>query len=145
MKRALASISILALAIGLTACASRPKQAANRVCVHAEGLQKIEEDYLQKKTELWLAESGFTPSSTACDVTVKYVRFGSLQGGEIISIFGKSGYWSMEGIANITYKGQTALEDKPINLRGYSTKQDLLDGLADELSGLVYKRFQPKK
>jgi hypothetical protein len=146
MKRVLTALSFIALAAALTACAARgPKPTADRICIQVEGLQQFETDYLQKKTSAWLSESGFTPSSTACEVTVKYVRFGDLQGGETISIFGKSGYWSLEGVANVTHNSQSVLEDKPINLRGYSAKQDLLDGLADELVGLASKRFQPKK
>ncbi len=144
MKRSIEIIIILALAAGLAACAARaPKQVASQICIKVERMERFEEEYLQKRIDLKLREEGFVPASTGCEVSVNFVKFGQFQGeGNPFAIAAKSGYWSMEGVANVSHNGRLVIEDKAINRRAYPTKQELLNDLADDLVDLVESRFQ---
>jgi hypothetical protein len=127
------SVAIAAF-ISLQGCATKePKPIAKYICVEAKQPNPQAEAYLQKKLGQYLGEYGFTLSTEKCDLNIKYEQFGAFQGESVANAIVKvsrNGYWSQEGIFNVTHNGKLISEDNQVNLRGYSTNQDLLEALA---------------
>lgn len=129
-------IALLVSVGALTGCATKPddRPVARRVCVTLAQETEDEAAYLTKKVASALKEYGFELAPDRCDVSVRYSRFGAFQ-GEAVRIqpfwISRSGYWSQEGmVTTIAADGKVLDEDRTVDLRGYSTKQALLDALA---------------
>ena len=120
------SIAICSLAILLASCANLPKQPIRSVCVEIVGLPPHEIAFMIKRTAAYLSDYGIIQVSSGCDVSIRYQAFGDFQ-AEIIARIGKKGYWSQEGNVTISHLGKTIIEDEQIILRGYDSRQDILD------------------
>lgn len=137
------------LFILLAGCASRPTgPVVRQVCLQQSVGNPEESAFLARREAEYLQEYGFVLSESGCEVTAKFTVFGSFQGeviaGGIMGAFqaGRSGYWSIEGILAVTHAGVPVVEDQPIALRGYRSKQDLYAALAWEIVEPITKRFR---
>lgn len=141
-----AAFSLAALLAGGCATTSVPLPPAQSVCVDVPQSTPQEVDYVRRKATQFLRDYGFPVVETGCDVVVTYAPFGSFQ-GETVSHGGfwvsRSGYWSQEGIVAVKQGNRTMLEDHQVNLRGYSSKQYLLDDLAWQAVKPVTWLFSP--
>lgn len=138
----------LTAAAGLCACAARQElPVARTVCVLVPQETEQEVAYVRKKVAANLQDWGYALVDDGCDVTVKYQRFGAFQGESIGRGFWgttRDGYWSQEGILSVTANnGKTLIEDYSVALRGYSTKQLLLDDLGYRLANAVTWYYRP--
>jgi hypothetical protein len=122
-------------------CATRPRVAIQSVCVEFKDMPEHEVAYMRKRTASYLGEYGLSQAASGCDVNVKFQPFGTFQ-GEIAGGIVKAGYWSEEGTVTITHNGQTVLEDEPIALRGYDSRQSVLDATAWQAVKPVTKKFR---
>lgn len=122
------SIAICSLVILLASCANLPKQPIRSVCVEVAGLPPHEIAFMIKRTAAYLSDYGIIQVSSGCDVSIRYQAFGDFQ-AEIIGIV-KEGYWSQEGNVTISHLGKAIIEDEQIILRGYDSRQDILDETA---------------
>lgn len=138
------SIAICSLAILLASCATLPKQPIRSVCVEVAGLPPHEIAYMLKRTAGYLSDYGITQVSSGCDVSIRYQAFGNFQ-AEIVARFGKSGYWSQEGNVTISHLGKAIIEDKPIILRGYDNRQDILAATAWQMVKPVARAFRSEQ
>ena len=145
-KSLAASLAILALAGGLTSCATRPDlPIAKTICLDAQQETPTEVAYVRRKAAEFIGERGFQIVDKDCEVSVQYDRFGAFQGETATSrVFwiSRNGYWSQEGIVTVTAGGKTLEQDMQVALRGYSTKQDLLNDLAWQIIRPVTWHFQ---
>jgi len=133
--------SILITVVGISACASIDKPIVRSVCLQMANVQAHEQEYVLKRTAIYLREYGFTQTTEQCDVSVKYQAFGGFQ-GEISAGIIQKGYWSEEGTVNVMYRSAAIFEDEPIVLRGYTTRQELLDSMAWGIVKPVTKGFR---
>jgi hypothetical protein len=142
MKGSIQLVIIVCAVLFSAACATGPKQIVRSVCVEIAGLPQHEVEFMLKRTQVFLTEFNLVQSSSGeCDVTTKYQPFGNFQAEEIAFI-GKSGYWSQEGSVTVTRDGRPVVEDYPINLRGYDSRQALLDAVAWQVVKPVSKAFK---
>jgi hypothetical protein len=99
--------------------------------------------YFNKIAASKLSEYGFALATEGCEVTVQYTHLAAFQGEEVrygpLGTTARSGYWSEEGIARVSHDGQV------VNLRGYSSRLHVLEGLASVLVKSVVRRFRPSK
>ena len=140
---ALAASVTLGIAAG---CANRPDlPIAKTICMEAPQGTPQEADYVRRKATEYSREHGFRIVDSECDVAVKYTPFGAFQGESAVHHgfwISRSGYWSQEGIVSLHQGTKPILQDYPVNLRGYSSKQELLDALAWQVVGPVTWHFQ---
>ena len=139
-------VSIVATGLLLSGCATAPKSVANLVCIQVNRMQPHEEGYLRRKVSQYLVQYGFSLATENCGATIRYEPFGAFQGESITrnGVFTiKEGYWSHEGLATYSHRGTPVGDELQVNLRGYSTNLELLDGLAWTLVKPVTKMFQP--
>jgi hypothetical protein len=126
----------------VASCVTGPKPVIYSVCVEIAGLPQHEVDFMLKRTQSYLAEYGLMQSSSGeCDVKTKYQPFGNFQ-AEAIGGIVKSGYWSQEGNVTVTRDGRPIVEDDQVILRGYDSRQDLLDAVAWQTVKPVTKAFK---
>jgi hypothetical protein len=139
---------VLAISLlGPTGCAVNPRgPEVESICIDVPQETSQEVAYVRRRVAEFFQESGFSLSEGECDVLVEYAVFGAFQ-GELFERRGfwsfSSGYWSQEGIVAVTYQDKKLIEDRPVELRGYARKQDLLDDLAWEVVEPVTKTFKP--
>jgi hypothetical protein len=132
----------------LPGCAtkSEPLPVARSVCIDVPQSTPQEVDYVRRKATGFLKDYGFPVVESGCDVAVQYAPFGSFQ-AEAVTNHGfwvsRSGYWSQEGIVSVKRGEKAVLEDHQVNLRGYSSKQYLLDDLAWQAVKPVTWLFSP--
>lgn len=143
----LRALGPLALAAALTACATPlPLPVAQRICVDIPQETPHEVAYAMRKAAQYLAERDFTLAVDACDARISYLAFGHFQADTITARpfwLSRSGYWSQEGMLTVEHQGMKVLEDYPVDLRGYATKQLLLDDLAWAVVRPATWLFQP--
>jgi hypothetical protein len=105
--------------------------------------------YFNKIAASKLSEYGFALATEGCEVTVQYTHLAAFQGEEVrygpLGTTARSGYWSEEGIARVSHDGQVVVEGEEVNLRGYSSRLHVLEGLASVLVKSVVRRFRPSK
>lgn len=137
--------AVLALLFGC-ATKSEPLPVARSVCIEVPQGTPQEVDYVRRKATGFLKDYGFPVVEFGCEVAVKYAPFGSFQ-AEAVTNHGfwvsRSGYWSQEGIVSVKRGDKAVLEDHQVNLRGYSSKQYLLDDLAWQAVRPVTWLFSP--
>lgn len=145
------TLTLLAVCAALAGCATNQNiTVAKTVCIDAKLETDQETAYLRRKVAEQLDRYGFVlvDHGVACDVKVKYERFGGFQAETIrtgIFRIQRDGYWSQEGILSATHEGKTYVTDESINLRGYTSKQALLDDLGWKLVAPVTGWFVPVK
>lgn len=146
MHRFLVAV-IFAAPVALAGCASKPDgPLVHNVCIEVAQETPQEIAYVRRKAFEYLKQYGFNLAETECEVSVKYERFGNFQAETVVTGFlwkSSSGYWSQEGILAVNYKGRMLVEDQSMNLRGYSSKQDLLNDLAWAVVKPVTRMFRP--
>jgi hypothetical protein len=144
--RACAALAAPVILAAVTGCANRPDlPIAKTICMEAPQGSPQEAEYVRRKAAEYSREHGFRIVDSACDVAVKYTPFGAFQGESAVHHgfwISRSGYWSQEGIVSLNQGTKTILQDYPVNLRGYSSKQELLDALAWQVVGPVTWHFQ---
>ena len=132
----------------LASCASNTGPVVRSVCVQASIEPSEALAFFNKIATSKFREYGFVLTSDGCEVAVKYTRLGGFQGEEVqygpLGLRRGSGYWSEEGILSVSHKGQVVVEGEEVNLRGYSSKLHLLEGLASVLVKSVVRRFRPR-
>ena len=142
---ATAASLLLAAVLVLPGCASTANRPfAKSVCVNARQQEAAEEAYLHKHVARYLRDYGFVYATESCDIVIEYIVFGALQSEEITKFpfwTSRNGYWIQEGISRISYRGVVVLDENQILERGYSAKQDLLEGLAWALVKPVIKGY----
>ena len=135
-----------ALATALSACSTPgPKEKIGTMCFSIKGMPEQEEGFLIRRAAEALSKSGFAYATTGCDGTLVYERFATTQGAEVSTskyVSTVSRTWNEEGIASLVRAGKPIYQDRPIDLQGYSTKQELLDDLAKSLVRQLAKRFE---
>jgi hypothetical protein len=152
MRTTLTFAMILVVSQSLLGCAARREAArarlptAETVCVVIQGISDPGAPFLRRKAASYLAEEGFRLVEAGCDVTVTYTSFNHGQ-WELIerSLFGtkSSNAWRAEGVVAL-HRGTTLIvEDKRVDLRDYSTMQDLLDKLASKIVEVVPMHYRP--
>ena len=145
----LKAVGPMALALALAGCASPTGPTVQRVCIQQSVGSPDENAFVARKAAEYLRQYGFSIAESSCEVTAKFSVFGGFQGEVvargIIGAFqaGRSGYWSIEGILTVSRDGLSVLEDEPIDLRGYASKQELYAGLAWEIVKPITKKFRP--
>lgn len=154
MRTLLASIVMLMLmacqSIHNMAHPSKPEARSVSVTVNGADLPKHEMDYLNKTIRTYISEYGFIPVAENPDVEIVYRAWGDFRGGNTTrtGFWGQQvgvSYWCHEGVFTIKHKGVVFQEDSQVNLQGYTTKQDLLNGLAWELVKPVTQHFKPQR
>ena len=141
---AMSGLIVATLALALASCATKPKQVVNGVCVDVSNLPAYETAFMLKRSAAYLHEYGLSQVAAGCDVTVKYQAFGEFQ-AEVVSGFAgmyKKGYWSQEGNVTINHRGSVVLDDEPILLRGYDSRQEVLNETAWQMVKPVTKAFR---
>ena len=135
------------LAAAVAGCTTAPPlPPAQTVCLEVAQESPTEVDYVKRKAREFMKDQGFQLVEQQCDVAVKYDRFGAFQGETVTAHpfwISRNGYWSQEGIVHVKQGQQFVLQDYPVNLRGYSTKQSLLDDLAWQAVRPVTWLFRP--
>ena len=145
----LKAVGPMALALALAGCASPTGPTVQRVCIQQSVGSPDENAFVARKAAEYLRQYGFSLAESSCEVTAKFSVFGGFQGEMIargiIGAFqaGRSGYWSIEGVLTVSRDGLSVLEDEPIELRGYASKQELYAGLAWEIVKPITKKFRP--
>ena len=94
-----------------------------------------------KRTAAYLSDYEIIQVSSGCDVSIRYQAFGDFQ-AELIARGGGEGYWSQEGNVTISHLGKAIIEDAQINLRGYDSRQDVLNETAWEIVEPVTEAFR---
>jgi hypothetical protein len=151
MKQQVPGLLVLASCAALAGCATDPNTpVAKTVCIDAKLETDQETAYLRRKVTEQLAGYGFVlvDEGATCEVQVKYERFGGFQAETIrtgIFRIQRDGYWSQEGILSATHQGKSYVADESVNLRGYTSKQALLDDLGWKLVRPVTGWFVPVK
>lgn len=140
---------VLIGALTLDGCAARREAArallptADTVCIALVGVNDPGASFVMRKAALHLREVGFRMADSACDVTATFTDFNHGE-WEILttSLFGarSRNAWRTEGVVALRRGSTTVAEDEPIDLRDYSTMQELLDELA---SSIVEKVTSP--
>ena len=136
----------------LVGCAARREAAkaklptADTVCIVIHGVGDPGAPFVRRKAALYLAGEGFRVVETGCDVTVTYTNFNQGQ-WELLakSLFGtkSSNAWRAEGVVALHRGTAPVVEDKSVDLRDYSTMQDLLNELASGIAEVVPEHFRP--
>jgi hypothetical protein len=149
--RTFVGVALLTAAFALSGCANHPDlPIAQTICVEVAQETPTEVAYVKRKAAEYIGpyyDYGFRVVESGCEVQVKYDQFGGYQGetaqhrGFWIS---RNGYWSQEGIVTVTAGGKVLEQDRAIALRGYGTKQELLDALAWQIVRPVTWHFQTK-
>ena len=93
-----------------------------------------------RRTTSYLKEYGLSQVSSGCDVSIRYQAFGGFQ-AELVGGLVKKGYWSQEGSVTISHLGKSIIQDEPIVLRGYDSRQEILDATAWQVVKPVTKAF----
>jgi hypothetical protein len=142
-------VASLILAIAVAACASRQdRPVAQNICINAPQQNEAEAKFIKRRINAYLQEYNFTPASDHCDVTLDYQPMGAFQGESIqtgLFFTSRNGYWSQEGMYTLKMSASELKRDEPVNLRGYATKQDLLDNLAWILVEPITRWFRAPK
>ena len=151
MRTILIYALILTISQSLLGCAARREAArarlpsADSVCIVLHGMSDPGAPFVKRKAALYLAEEGFRLVETGCDVTLTYTNFNQGQ-WELLtqSLIGtkSSNAWRAEGVVALHQGAAAIVEDKRVDLRDYSTMQDLLDDLASEIVGVLPKHFR---
>lgn len=153
ISRRLSVVAIATLAIFLTGCAAHRAQAraklplASSVCLQVDGVSDQVKGLLNRKTGSILAEQGFQVVSANCDLTLAFSALDERQ-WEIMeqALFTRksSSAYRVEGLASVKDKAGAAIsEDQPVDLRDYSSKVELIEALAWELSTYITYNFRP--
>lgn len=141
---------VTAITIGaLAGCANQPDlPIAQTICVDIPQETPAEVAYVKRKAAEYAGPYygyGFRVVDSGCQVQVKYDRFGGFQGESAVHHgfwISRNGYWSQEGIVTVTAGGRVLEQDRAIALRGYGSKQELLDALAWQVVRPVTWHFQ---
>lgn len=144
----IATIAALAVAAAAAGCATGPRTEpmVSTVCLEMPGMPAAELEFVRKRAGTYLAEYGYTlAAGEPCEATTKFQQLGQFQGEVLPGLFrAGSGYWSMEGMVSVTRAGRADLEDDAVDLRRYSTKQELLEALAWQTVRPITWLYQPR-
>lgn len=146
-------VATISWATGLTGCAARRAEAvakrpvADTVCVEISGVSEPELALLLRKARNYLQERGFRTVERACDVDLKYVALDSgkweVLTASAMGLRSQTRYRA-EGVLTVSSSGKVLEEDQSIDERGYSTKLDLLDGLAWAIVKYIPDNYRPQ-
>lgn len=139
-------VFFLAACVVVSACATKPRTepVVSKVCVNFGKMPEEEAGYLKRKATVYLKEQGFILVDAGCEAETRFTTLGQFQ-AEVLGgwLNRSSGYWSMEGFVTATHGSKQVLDDYPVDLRRYGTKQELLDALAWQTVRPVTWLFQP--
>ena len=149
----LSVIAASALAMSLAGCAAHRAQAraklpvAAAVCLQADGVSEPAKALLNRKTSSLLVEQGFQVVAANCDLTLGFSALDERQ-WEVMeqSLFNRksSSAYRVEGLVSVRDKRGAAIsEDQPVDLRDYTSKVELIEALAWEISTYVTYYFRP--
>ena len=138
----------------LAGCAAQRAEAraklpiAETICLQVDGVKDPEKGLLLRKAKGRLVEEGFRVADADCDLKVGYT---SLDQGlwEIMttSLLGRRSRSSyrVEGLITVwKQSGEVVVQDKPVNLRDYDSKTEVLEALAREFIEYVPDNYRPK-
>jgi hypothetical protein len=152
MRRFLLLVFVLIGAEALFGCAARREAArallptADTVCIVLKGVGDPGASFVIRKAALYLGENGFRIADVGCDVTATYTNFNQGE-WEVVThtLLGtkSTNAWRAEGVVALSRGATTVVEDERIDLRDYSTMQDLLDELASSIVEKVVTHYRP--
>jgi hypothetical protein len=151
MSRVLQILVIGATVLALSGCAARREAARAKlpvistICVDVQGITDPGRSFAKRRTAHYLTEAGFRLVEADCDATATFTAFNS-GAWEILerSLFGRrsSNSWRTEGVISIRRGSEIVLEDQGVDLRDYSTMQDVLEALAADVAHAVSNQFR---
>ena len=145
-------VVVLIGAQAMLGCAARREAArallptADTVCIGLVGMSDPGASFVMRKAALHLGEEGFRYADTGCDVTATYTNFNQGE-WEVLTrtLLGtrSTNAWRAEGVVALRRGTTTVVEDDPIDLRDYSTMQELFDELASSIVEKVVAHYRP--